>query len=245
MIDVLILGGTWSPEGDAVTSAFTNALDRRRFRPRMVEYPADYGQKVAYSHSKAAGWSALAHAVADAPNQVVIAGYSQGAGIAGDFAAEIGCGFYHGLRAKVVACALIADPMRPYGATLGPEPGGFGIAGQRPIVGIPNYTVAAIGDPITALPAGSPLRSLADLSEYWCLASPAAAMRWSQSLLDVAAQRRLQRWWLLRHRHGWGGTVPLARGYLFNGRHTNAYIDEGHCARLADAVNRTSHAVAC
>jgi hypothetical protein len=237
-IDVLILGGTWASAGDPVTEAFAEALGTIRFRPRMVAYPADYGQQISYAASKATGMRELARAVAESSNRVLVVGYSQGAGIAGDFAAEVGTGFYPSLRAKVVACALIADPLRPHRATVGADPGGYGILGQRPVKGVPTYWAAAAGDPITALSAGSPLRGVADVTEYWSLASPVAFMRWGQSLVDVASRRSWQRWWVKSNRHELADTVGWTRGYLVDGRHSNAYVTEGHCEMLAKTVQQ-------
>ncbi|QBS42010.1 hypothetical protein DMB37_19585 [Nocardia sp. CS682] len=236
VIDVLIVGGTWNPNGDPVTAAFAAALDPRRFVVRMVPYPADYGRHVAFADSVAAGRRALIDAIEATPNRVVLAGYSQGAGIAGDLAADIGAGLFPQL--EVIACALIADPLRPAGRCLGKDPGGYGVVGQRTITGIPTYWVAAAGDPITALPAGNPLRLIADLSAYFSLASPEAMVRWGQSIIAVATQQQLQRWWSLENWRSWGGAVAYARGYLFDGRHTDDYVRHGHARLLAEAINR-------
>ena len=233
--DVLIVGGTWNPNGDGVTETFATALDSGRFAHRMIPYPADYGTRVSYGQSTAVGRSALIGAIESASNRVVLAGYSQGAAIAGDVAAEIGRGELAHL--EVVACALIADPLRPSGCCLGPDPGGYGIAGQRHIPNIPTYWVGAQGDPITALPAGNPLRSVADLSVYFGLSSPQAALEWGQSLIEVAARRRWQRWWSTSNRSSWAGALAYARGYLFDGRHTDDYVRLGHAVRLAEAIN--------
>ncbi|MEU2033421.1 cutinase family protein [Nocardia amamiensis] len=87
--DVLIVGGTWNHHGDHVTADFSAELDQDRFLPRTVPYPADYGRKVPYAESLAAGRRALIAAIEATPNRVVLAGYSQGAAIAGDVAAAI------------------------------------------------------------------------------------------------------------------------------------------------------------
>ncbi|PXX65409.1 PE-PPE domain-containing protein [Nocardia tenerifensis] len=236
IIDVLIVGGTWNPHGDRVTAAFADALDPRRFTVRMVPYPADYGRHVAFADSVAAGRRALIEAIEATPNRVLLAGYSQGAGIAGDLAAEIGQGLLPQL--EVVACALIADPLRPAGRCLGKDPGGYGVIGQRNITGVPAYWVAAEGDPITALPTGNPLRLVADLSAYFSLSSPAAMVRWGQHIIDLATRRQLQRWWSPENWRAWGGAVAYARGYLFDGRHTEDYLRYGHARLLAETINR-------
>ncbi|MBL1072966.1 alpha/beta fold hydrolase [Nocardia sp. 2] len=236
IIDVLIMGGTWNPNGEGVTASFVDGLDRTRFRTRMIPYPADYGSQVPFAESLAAGRQALLNAIEATPNRVVLAGYSQGAAIAGDVAAEIGRGLWPHL--EIAACALIADPLRPVGQCLGEDPGGYGVAGQRWIPFVPTYWVAAAGDPITALPPGNALRLIADLSAYFCMKSPAAMTRWGQSLIEVATHNRLQRWWSPRNWSTWAGVLAYARGYLFDGRHTHDYVRLGHTARLAETINR-------
>lgn len=236
LIDVLIMGGTWNPNGEGVTATFAAGLDPTRFAPRMIPYPADYGGQVPYVDSLAAGRRTLIKAIESTPNRVILAGYSQGAAIAGDVAAEIGRGLWPHL--EVTACALIADPLRPAGQSIGKEPGGYGVAGQRWIPFIPTYWVAAEGDPITALPPGNALRLIADLSQYFCLSDPAAMLRWGQSLVDIALQQRLQRWWSPKNWSTWTGTLAYARGYLLDGRHTDDYIRLGHTTRLAETINR-------
>ncbi|MFI8976851.1 hypothetical protein ACIGO9_28490 [Nocardia asteroides] len=236
MIDVLIMGGTWNPGGDPVTEAFARRLDPELFRVSYIGYPASYGGAgMPYAESVRIGKWALADAIDVSPNPVLLAGYSQGAGIAGDLASEIGAGMWPNL--EVVGAALIADPLRPAGHRIGEDPGGYGVAGERFIDSMPVWHAAASRDPITALPRGSMLRSLADFTAYWSMSSPQAMIRWGQSILDAAAQRRMQRWWSPIN---WIETADVTRqasAYLFEGRHTDAYIREGHCVRLADAVN--------
>ncbi|APE37686.1 hypothetical protein BOX37_31325 [Nocardia mangyaensis] len=236
-IDVLVVGGTWNPGGDGVTETFIHALDTSIFTTRMVAYPAAYGTPVSYADSVAAGKRALLAAVDRSPNPVVLAGYSQGAAVAGDLAAEIGRGAHRGR--EVIACALIADPRRPAGHYLGDtDPGGYGVVGERPIDGIPTYWAAAPGDPITALPAGNPLRTIADLSAFFSFADANAAVHWAHQMLNTASRNQLQRWWSLDNWRQWAGALAYARGYLFDGRHTDDYIRLGYTTALAQALNR-------
>ncbi|AYF77155.1 PE-PPE domain-containing protein [Nocardia yunnanensis] len=235
MIDVLIMGGTWAPLGHPVTNAFADTLDPNRFQARHIPYPADYGQQVTYAASVAAGRVALINAIEASPNPVILAGYSQGAGIAGDIARDWGYGTYPHLDIR--GAALIADPSRPAGLnTTGPDPGGYGISGERRIDGMPVLWAAAVGDPITALPEGSALRTIADLSAYWTLKDPVV---WARSVIDVASQNRAQRWWNIKNWASWTGVIREAYSYLQGGRHTDAYVTEGHSVRLAEAVNDT------
>ena len=90
------------------------------------------------------------------------------------------------------------------------------------------------GDPITALAAGSPLRAAADVADYWLLASPVAFMRWGQQLVDgVSKHGLLRRWGKSTGRD----SAAADSGYLADGRHSSAYVTEGHCVRLASAVD--------
>ncbi|MGW4240985.1 alpha/beta fold hydrolase [Nocardia sp. NPDC004722] len=236
MIDVLIMGGTWNPGGDPVTEAFAQRLDAELFNYRYVPYPATYGGRdLPYALSVQQGRAALIEAIAEAPNPVLLAGYSQGAGIAGDVAAEYGSDPMRGL--EVVGAALIADPKRPEGwGSSGID--GSGISGARPISTMPVWWAVADRDPITALPAGSALRSMADFTAYWNMSSLESFARWGQAIIDTAVQRRYQRWWSPANWRETSEVLSQANAYLFEGRHTTAYVAEGHCERMADQVNR-------
>lgn len=238
---VLWLPGTGFSTGpDAVSSAFGAALDPYRFQFESLRYPAAYGTAGApYAESVEIGKQVLIDAIRATPCRAVIGGYSQGAGIAGSLAAEIGRGEHPDL--EVVACALIADPGRPAGAGMPgwPAASGYGISGERPIEGVPTWWAANEGDAITSLGAGSPLRSIADLSEWYSLRSPGDAFEWGQHLVDRAKRGQWQRWWSIENWRSWGGALGYAYNYLpAGGRHGRAYVVEGLCARLADVVNR-------
>ncbi|MFD3748358.1 hypothetical protein [Nocardia sp. NPDC058633] len=238
MIDVLILPGTGYRFGDGISLAFADALDPTVFRPRIVEYAAAYGGlDMPYAESQRAGRRALLEAM---NGRCVLAGYSQGAGIAGDLAAEIAAHMPGAIADSVLGCALIADPLRPIGAEMPHRPPapGYGIAGTREVFGVPTWWAAAEGDPITALPAGNPLRSIADLSEWWSLASPADALLWGADLVEKCRTGRYQQWWSLANWRSWSGALAFARGYLIDGRHTTDYVTHGHVQALADTVNR-------
>lgn len=231
--------GTGFPHGgDGVCEAFLNALDPSRFTARVVSYAAGYGFP-AYASSVAAGRAALIEAIRATSNPAVIGGFSQGAEVAGNVAAEIGRGGLPGL--EVVGCALLADPSRPEGAGMpGRAPvSGYGISGQRRVDRIPTWWAAAVGDPITSLGAGSPLRSIADLTEFYSIASPQEALAWGQDLLDRARRGRWQQWWNPANWRTWGGAARDAYNYLpVGGRHGAAYVLEGYCRDLAAVINR-------
>lgn len=242
MIDVFWLPGSGFSTGpDGISSAFGAALDDR-FRFVSLRYPAEFGVRMSYTGSVMAGRQMLVNAIRETENRAVVGGYSQGAAAAGSLAAAIGRGEYPDLG--VEACALIADPGRPPGSGCPglPTASGYGISGPVPVDRIvPTYWAAAEGDPITALPAGNPLRFVADLTEWMSLASPGDAHRWGVDLVDRAVRGRWQRWWSLENVRSWGGAVAYARGYLprpvGDGRHTDSYITEGLAVGLARAIN--------
>ncbi|WP_280476312.1 PE-PPE domain-containing protein [Nocardia farcinica] len=244
-IDVLWLGGTGFPRGgDGVSETFGRALDRDRFRFRIVPYPATFGgHQPSWAESRKDGRIALLRAMRDTENRVVLGGYSQGAGIAGGLAAQIASGPLETPRRQLIACALIADPERPRGAGMPGRPAapGYGIVGERPVHGLPAFWAAAERDPITALPAGSPLRTLPDVLDYYSMRSPAAARAWGEALVQRARQNRFQRWWDLRLALEWGGAVRQALDYLPSppggGRHGQAYVIEGLATALAHVIN--------
>ncbi|MGS2809479.1 alpha/beta fold hydrolase [Nocardia sp. MW-W600-9] len=233
MIDVLIMGGTWNPNGDPVTETFANALDHRRFRHAYVPYPATYGTPMSFRNSVNVGKYALVQAIRDSPNPVIVAGYSQGAAVAAEVAADIA--MYPDLDVR--AAALIACPSRPRGVCVGVEPGGYGVVGELEISTMPTLHAAAFRDPICALPEGSMLRSLADMSAYMSISSPQEFAQWGASLVDLALQRRFQRWWAPQNWRDTADVIAQANAYLTEGRHTSAYINEGLCVELANAVN--------
>lgn len=238
MIDVLILPGTGFPRGDGISLAFADALDKSRFAPRIVRYVAAYGGlDMPYAQSRMAGRRALLEAFQG--RKIVLAGYSQGAGIAGDLAAEIVTSMPGSIADSVVGCALIADPYRPLGAGMPGRPiaPGYGIAGQRIVPGR-TWWAAAPGDPITALPPGNALRSVADLTEWWSLAGPAEVARWGEDLVEKCRGGAYQRWWSPVNWQSWFGAMAFARGYAIDGRHTADYLVHGHARALADIVNR-------
>ncbi|MGI5223258.1 hypothetical protein [Nocardia sp. CA-290969] len=244
MIDVLLLPGTGYPRGgDGVCEGFAAALDRRRFRPQIVSYPAEFGWDGApYADSREAGRAALDGAVARS-ERCVLAGYSQGAVIAGDYARDYELHLQRGIAGgRIAGVALIADGRRPRGAgTPGmPVATGYGIVDQRPIEGhsFPVFWAAAEGDGITSLPAGNPLRTVADLAEWFSIRSLADSAKWVAKGFDRIRRGQMQPWWKLEHHRDWDGAAAYLRGYLWDGRHTTDYTRHGHVQALANAINR-------
>lgn len=236
MITVLVVGGTGeSYPGDRRTEVsglmkrVTDQLDPTRFVSQWVGYPAEYGVGMSYAESKEIGKRNLIKAIEDCPNVVIIKGYSQGAAIVGDLAAELH--LYPHL--EVCGVGLVADPERHPMQCFGPNPLGYGVAGKRLIreADRPVWSVAAMGDTICALPPGNPIRTIADLTEFMDFTDPIA---WGHRILKRA---KWQRWWDWRNWKTWAGAIAYARGYLFDNRHVMAYVWDGHLDRLAAAIN--------
>lgn len=231
MIDVLWLAGTFNPNGEGISGDFLKRLDTKRLRHRYVSYPADYGRVVSYGESTRLGELALDRAVRECPGAVVVGGYSQGATIAGNYAARMA----EAKPRKVIGCALIADPMRDGSQPcVGGNPDGYGIGGARRIEGVKSFRVAAWGDPITSLPAGNYLRTVADFSEFMGRDVNA----WAVNVLSKIVKGQMQPWWRWSNRRDWAEAGRWLRGYTTDGRHTDAYVREGLTEQLAAAVNR-------
>lgn len=240
-IDILWMGGTsFGNGGDGISEEFRRQLEQRApgslFRFRYVGYPGDYGLRYAYVESVAIGEESLLKAIADSPNLVIVGGYSQGA----EVAANVGVRVYLGERPdlEVLGCLLIADPRRPRGAghPIGPSDG-YGVLGERDLGDLPTLWAANVGDPITDLPEGNPLRTIADISEFMAAGvDPDRAVDLFLKVQRMVSEGRTQRWWDWKNWRTWGGALAYARGYLFDGRHTTDYITRGLCANLAQAV---------
>jgi hypothetical protein len=247
VIDILWLAGTgFGNTVDGVSDEFWRHLRDRcpdRFRFVTVTYPAAYGIRLSYGESLDQGRTALLQAIEDSPNKVIIGGYSQGAEIAGNVAAEVSGGEHPFLA--VLGCVLIADPRRPTGTSADPVTmgvaSGYGIRGMRLIDlwKVPTLWCANEGDAITSLPEGNPLRSIADITEFFAatLDADRANVLYTK-VLNSVIEGRMQRWWSWKNWRTWGGALAYTRGYIRDGRHNTDYIRNGLCDRLAGAVAR-------
>ncbi|MGW5518834.1 cutinase family protein [Nocardia africana] len=119
-------GGTLAPIGAGLRQRYGSDIE-----VRTLTYPAS---AVPYSTSETAGTqnlSTLPRGLCSS-TRVVLAGYSQGADIAGDLATEIGNNRGPVPGSRIVAVALISDPRRSSDTPqLGTPASGEGIAGPR------------------------------------------------------------------------------------------------------------------
>ncbi|MYR08995.1 cutinase family protein [Gordonia sp. SID5947] len=97
-------------------------------------YPASaFDKGETYSASEGAGVARTQQLMKQCPNsRTILAGYSQGADVAGDVAHLIGHGRGPVECSSVDAVGLLADPKRGNAAVVGPQVKGTGISGSRP-----------------------------------------------------------------------------------------------------------------
>ncbi|GGG01421.1 hypothetical protein GCM10007304_14250 [Rhodococcoides trifolii] len=141
--------GTWETGNTADPSVsvgllkpIADELDRRfpgQIRSWFAPYDAQaFTAGVAYATSAADGRQKLNDDIASLAGctntRWLIFGYSQGADIAGDVVANIGCGSSPIPADRVLGAGLIADPKQANadGKVVGPQVNGHGIAGARP-----------------------------------------------------------------------------------------------------------------
>lgn len=240
MITVIHLRGTSEPlTPHGISTTFLSALDSR-FHVVTPSYPADYGMPVPFEESNRLGREAAIREAQLAPGAVVLTGYSAGGLISGDLARDIAAGQVPTVPpAKLIAVALLADPKRPVGGGAPglPTQGGYGILGQRPIPRVRAYYGCAFGDPISALGADNPIRSIADLSRRFTT-NPRGLDGWVRDMFEVALSNQLQPWWRHPFRpQRWGAAVDALAAYLVRGQHTDSYLREGICEGLAQVLN--------
>ncbi|WP_037162524.1 hypothetical protein [Rhodococcoides fascians] len=225
MITIITARGVSEAIGRNMITAVTRGLDPTRFRVRELEaFSASYGWvggNEAFGVSQERGRAALLRMIDEDPYPVILVGFSAGAKLVGDVAAEIASGMHP--RLHVLLVGVIADPARHHTQFVGEDRGGYGITGGRWIdpKDFPVYSYTAPGDPISELPEGNPLRSLADLTEYW---GPDID-RWLRELVKVATARQWQRWWDLRSWRTWSGAIFWANNYLHGGRHIKYAVE--------------------
>jgi hypothetical protein len=222
-----------------ISMTLLGALDPAKFAYVLVRYPADYGDPIPFGESNLIGRTNAIKEIAAAPGPVMLTGYSAGSFIAGDLAMDIVNGIVDGIDpSKLVAVALLADPKRPEGAGV-PQiytPGGYGIAGQRDITGVPVFWGTASMDPIAALDGSNPLRTVADLSVFASI-DPDRWETWALSIQATVVNRSLQpawKFWLQPWM--WVDAAHALDLYIRLGGHTDDYLRQGICTALAEAV---------
>ena len=171
--EIIAVPGTWETNKNAnptsavgMLKAVTDKAAASSGGTIAATYPAyeatAFDQGVAYADSKADGIKSVTDTIrqraARCPSTVFgLAGYSQGADIAGDVAEAIAQGRGPIPASKLRATVLIADPRRgtPGETVVGPNPPGHGIAGPR-TDGFAGLNVMTICDPAPDLYCATP-----------------------------------------------------------------------------------------
>lgn len=240
-ITVITARGIGEKIGQNMLTDTVKRLPADRFRIRELDYSAAYGRvggNEAFGVSQEQGRQALLAMIDADPNPVVLCGFSAGAKLVGDVAAEIADGKHPHLI--VAAVGLIADPARHGSQIVGDDRGGYGITGDRWIgtSKFPVWQFSAPGDPISELPIGNPLRTFADFTEFW---GPDQA-RWMQELADRARVNQWQKWWSVKNWQSWSGAIYWAQNYLNRQRHIRYSVENmvgrnvTYTARLAELI---------
>lgn len=249
-VTVFCLGGTSETfDGDTRTepSGMLGEAKRRldsRFRAVWVPYPAVYGRGMSYDESVRRGLDALLSRIRALDGKpFAMWGYSQGCDVVRAAATYLGLEPGPDLR----GVGMLADPGRhpdQWGG-MARKPEGYGIRGAFKLsdVDYPVWSLSAQGDPISSLPAGNPLRLIADLTDMMGLTTSSQRLAWFSDMVGKITAGQLQPWWTADHWRDWGGALAFARGYVIDGRHT-CYADEivpgllsTYTARLAQLTN--------
>lgn len=123
--------GMLAPVGKGLKSDYGSSID-----VKFVPYSASaFDKGLTYAQSQQSGKNAVNRFLTQcAGSKFVLGGYSQGADVVGDVAADIGNGRGVVPASQVLGVGLLADPKQgTQGATtVGPKPVGTGISGTRP-----------------------------------------------------------------------------------------------------------------
>jgi hypothetical protein len=240
-ITVLTLRGTGEPVNGAgnMLKYVTNLLNPVKYSIGAdIAYPASIGpvnpqtnpQGISEQQSIDDSIPLIAAAVRDTPNLVGLLGYSLGASCVSRFLELKAQGQYS--DCEIAWSGLVANPWRARGEGLNPEATyGFGISGQHSAwpTNIPTFTVANPADGITSCPAVSPLRDLAPGVDALTFAELNWTPAYAASLLTQHGEPYTPAEYVQ--------AAALLRGYLIDGQHMEAYVQQGYVNRLADALN--------
>lgn len=219
---VLAFRGIGEPiEGPQLLDQYLNALPvgwQRVRVPWLAEYgPVPNPLGVSYSRSLAQGIILGRRLIGeirhrDPEARIVLVGYSGGAALAGNLANQ------H--AGAIAACVLVADPNDPRG----------GIAGARPVTGVPVVWVANPADVICRCPDPSPLRILARLTPLMGLGARDAWQGANDVIRQLGDRRTREEladeigpWWLPTTWGRYDAAIRGAHGYLSGREHADAY----------------------
>lgn len=201
---VLIVPGTGEPAAGMLggVTAELARLAPGRVETKVIDYPRQYALPMSYGRSRTVGETNLLAAIREYAARgylIVIVGYSQGAVVAGNVAAQL----TDDLAAAVVGVYLVADALRPRGMDSNGHTlwaaqhfNGHGVAGQRAITTVRARWYSIKGDVICDATPDSLVRDVADLTE-WMGFTWQDVITWPGKLLKLLREQQWQNagWW--------------------------------------------------
>ena len=231
-VTVFAAEGIGAVNGQGLLELVRKASPRATWR--YVEYPNNYGpvgtkdpaRGRAYDDIRAEWVPKIAEQIQATIGDVILIGYSAGAHLMGDVALYLTRRYNATTARKLRHVYLVADPAAPTTTF----PGRVGIAGARPLPGLPVTWISNPVDVICCCPIPSPWRTFYDITGGYSLVDRA---KWTAGLQAKAVAKAFQ--------PGSGSlleTIALGRGYLKDGQHTNWYVPK--MAPIAAAINRAA-----
>lgn len=207
-----------------LTKQLPERFDCYQFNWQNTYGPVPRADGASYGRNKALAVTAVTNrinALLTTGTQVILVGYSGGAHVASEALTRMA---WQGRTSKhLPAAVMVSNPLRGRndGALATTR---YGIAGEHGTfpLGMKLFDLANPVDVICQCPPPPhPLRSFTDLTEHFSLSDPLA---WGTDLVTRANTGRWQNAWRLSSLPSWWDAVALARGYAFDGQHTNWYV---------------------
>lgn len=226
-ITVIRCRGIGEPMSKNTLQTVTDRLDRNRFKVIELVWSASFGPVPSkdgdsFGVSVSQAEATLRKLILDQPGPVILIGYSGGAQVVGNVAADAAL-HRPSIREKIIAVGLISDPSRHTVQIVGQNRGGQGIMGGRyiPEDHFKVWQLSAWGDPISEQPNIRALEDLAAGIEFWSLKDPGA---WMDDIKRKAFAGRL-RFWEPRSLASWGLAYQWSLGYTRDRRHNSYHVE--------------------
>lgn len=232
---LIIVGGTWEQKWGMLAAVANHPAVQQRWGVRWLDYPAAYGTPESIDDSLATGVVDLQLMLRGLPadkSSIAVLGFSQGAMLVEKSLRDIqwrGGLTNQAILQRIKYVGLLGNPYRAAGDQIGPDPGGYGIAGpiapagQVPIARSSAWENFALpGDLIAACPADSLIRLIYPFTRAMSAQHPDV---WAR---DVAAKLSVA--WVWRHLPEVRSvrTLPsLVRQIVIDGRAAQFYLTSG------------------
>ncbi|MEC3918973.1 cutinase family protein [Nocardia sp. CDC160] len=208
-LSVIAVPGTWetsdSDPREGMLSLVTRGLPGS-VRVDYVSYPATAlpWEGEVYGRSEREGVNNTRGMIADlagrcGATRFALVGYSQGANVAGDVAAEIGSGIGVIPPDRLVAVGLLSDPRRsPTDLLIGPPVEGAGAAGARPggfgWVSPVVRTICAVGDLYCSVPNDDLAGRFAGFATQLSAPDPLQIPNYAATLNSILSEALIPGW---------------------------------------------------